>query len=91
LSRSANTCWPIGRWSAKDVYGWLKVNDLPVHPAYACTSGGFLDRDWLRVGIIGGPKGVHMGRAAWEWEYYPEIMQRLHELGIVHDRGIAGA
>lgn len=79
----ARSCWPIGRWSDQEVYSWLAVHDLPIHPAYACTDGGLWDRGRIRVGIIGGPKGTQFGRAEWEWEYYPDIMLELQKLGIV--------
>lgn len=46
---TARTCRPLGRWSAEDVFAWLHREDLPVHPAYAMTGGGFHDRRWLRV------------------------------------------
>lgn len=81
--RTKGSCWPIARWSAAEVYGWLAYNDLPVHPAYACTQGGMWDRDWIRVSIIGGQKGRTHGRRAWEWAYYPEVMERLLNLGLV--------
>lgn len=74
---AARSCWPIGRWTTKDVYGWAERHDLPLHPAYGCTRGGFWDREQIRVGIIGGPKGTQYGRAQWEWEYYPEVMRVL--------------
>lgn len=44
-----NTCRPIGRWEAVDVFAYLCREGLPVHPAYAMTVGGQLDRRWIRV------------------------------------------
>jgi len=77
FKRGARSCWPIGSWTTRDVYGWCERNDLPLHPAYGCTRGGFWDREQIRVGIIGGPKGTQHGRAIWEWEYYPDVMRVL--------------
>ena len=71
---SANTCAPIGRWSTAEVFAYLHLHDLPIHPAYAMTLGGLLDRDRLRVGSIGGPHGRGHGRLEWERRYYPEIV-----------------
>ena len=70
---TAQACAPIGWWTDLHVFAWLASNDLPVHPAYACSMGGTLPRDQLRVAGIGGDRGVRFGRAEWERHYYPEI------------------
>lgn len=67
---TADTCAPIGWWSARDVYAYLWQYRLPVHPAYACTMGGLLDRDRIRVASLGGQRGTGHGRAEWERRYY---------------------
>lgn len=67
------SCRPILRWTAADVFAYLARHDLPVHPAYACTFGGALDRGRVRVGPIGGERGAGRGRAEWERRYYPQI------------------
>lgn len=64
------TCAPITRWTAHDVFAWLHLHDLPVHPAYAMSRGGLLDRARLRVASLGGKRGTGMGRREWEWTYY---------------------
>lgn len=71
------TCAPIGWWTATDVYAYLYAHDLPVHPAYACTMGGALDRARVRVASLGGRRGDGHGRATWEWRYYPDEMRAL--------------
>jgi len=76
---SENTCAPIGWWSGQDVYAYLDAHDLPVHPAYACTMGGILDRDRVRVASLGGKRGRCMGRHEWERTYY---RRELRELGM---------
>lgn len=68
---SKNSCRPIGRWSGQDVFAYLHQYDLPIHPAYAMSMGGMLDRERLRVSSIGGKRGTGMGRDAWEATYYP--------------------
>lgn len=69
---TASTCAPLIRWSARDVFACLYLHRLPVHPAYAMTMGGALDRARLRVASIGGKRGRGTGRAEWEALYYPE-------------------
>lgn len=74
---SSGSCWPIAWWSAAEVYAWLAVYDLPVHPAYACTQGGLWDRDWIRVSILGGENGTGHGRREWEQHYYATEMAAI--------------
>lgn len=68
---SSNTCAPLSLWSGEDVFAYLQAQCLPVHPAYACTFGGQLDRSRIRVSTIGGTVGTGTGRAEWERAYYP--------------------
>lgn len=65
---------PIGRWQATHVFAYLHHHNLPVHPAYAMSHGGRLDRRWLRVSSLGGIRGADRGRAEWEAHYYPDIV-----------------
>lgn len=65
-----DSCAPLGHWTARDVYAYLYRERLPVHPAYAMSHGGRLDRDRLRVASLGGDRGRGMGRAEWERRYY---------------------
>lgn len=74
---NADTCQPLGWWSAADVFGWLAFHSLPVHPAYAMTGGGRWDREQIRVSTIGGAKGRQFGRADWEREYYGDVLRRM--------------
>jgi phosphoadenosine phosphosulfate reductase len=67
---SPNTCAPLSLWSGEDVFAFLHARNLPVHPAYACTFGGLLDRARIRVSTIGGTVGTGTGRAEWERAYY---------------------
>ena len=70
-----NTCRPIAFWTAVDVFAYLAGHDLPVHPAYAMSHGGHLDRRWLRVSSLGGTRGADRGRTEWEYAYYGDILQ----------------
>jgi len=71
------TCAPIGWWSTSEVYAYLALHDLPVHPAYACTLGGLLDRDTLRVDGLAELKGEGHGRREWERTYYGAEVQAI--------------
>lgn len=71
-----HACRPIGRWDATHVFAYLHRHDLPVHPAYAMSIGGTLDRRWLRVSSLGGIRGADRGRAEWEQRYYPDVVGR---------------
>lgn len=57
-----------------DVFAYLAARDLPVHPAYAMSHGGRLDRRWLRVGSIGGTRALGRGRMEWESAYYGDVI-----------------
>lgn len=76
-----NTCAPIGWWTALDVFAYIERHLLPVHPAYAMTMGGVLDRTKLRVSSLGGGRGTGMGRREWEMRYYAREMAELMRLG----------
>lgn len=73
------TCAPITRWSGVDVFAYLHRANLPVHPAYACSYGGALERDRIRVAHLGGSRGTGHGRREWEWAYYREEVAALGE------------
>lgn len=73
---TAASCRPILRWTTADVFAYLYREDLPVHPAYAQSMGGALDREWLRVAPLGGHEGTGHGRAEWERRYYAAELRR---------------
>lgn len=72
-----NTCAPIGWWTVRDVFAYLLLHDLPIHPAYACTHGGRFDRDHLRVATLGGIRGTEFGRREHELRYYRAELQAI--------------
>jgi phosphoadenosine phosphosulfate reductase len=74
---SPKGCSPIGRWNTADVFGYLAIHDLPIHPAYAMLGGGRWPRERLRVAEIGDTHGAGGGRAEWEKEYYQDVINRL--------------
>jgi phosphoadenosine phosphosulfate reductase len=80
------TCAPMGWWSADDVFAYLAGQELPVHPAYAYSYDGILDREWIRVDFLHGCWGTEHGRREWEWRYYPAEMRTIEST-----RKISGA
>lgn len=76
---SKNTCAPIGWWSGEDVFAYLYKHKLPVHPAYAMTFGGALERKHIRVGTIGGHRGTGKGRREWERHYYRDTLEAVED------------
>lgn len=71
------TCAPLGWWTATDVFGYLTVNHLPVHPAYAMLGDGRWERKHLRVDELAGDRGDQFGRREWELEYYGDVLRRI--------------
>lgn len=72
-----NSCRPLAWWSLADIFGYLAVNSLPVHPVYAMLGGGRWNREQIRVDSIGGARGRGAGRDQWEREYYGDVLNRL--------------
>ena len=70
---TAHTCAPLSRWTGQDIFAYLYKFGLPVHPAYACSFGGMIDRIRLRVSSLGGERGSGHGRRDWEQRYYGEL------------------
>lgn len=71
---SPNTCAPIGWWRDDDVFAYLHAHDLPVHPAYAMSLRGAVERKDLRVDRLGGQGGRTHGREEWERLYYGDVL-----------------
>jgi phosphoadenosine phosphosulfate reductase len=71
------SCAPLLYWAAADVFAYLYAHRLPVHPAYACTRGGLLDRGRIRVATLGGERGTGWGRGEWEADYYRAEMSAI--------------
>lgn len=76
---TVNTCRPLARWQATDVFAFLHREGLPVHPAYAMTMGGHYDRRWIRVHPLGTATRAQSAVyrhdwAAWEDAYYADVI-----------------
>lgn len=81
------SCRPLLRWSADDVFAYLYAHHLPVHPVYAMTIGGQLDRRHLRVHALGGPQGAEFGRREWEARYFPDAAELFARRGRLSTSG----
>lgn len=68
---------PFRHFQVEDVFAYLKLFDLPVHPNYAMMRGGLWPRDRLRVTAIGNKEGSGIGRAEWEREYFGDVLRRM--------------
>lgn len=71
------TCRPLAHWTGRDIFHYMHVRGLPVHPAYAMSMGGRIDRERLRVAFLEGKAGRGMGRLEIEKHYYREEMLAL--------------
>ena len=73
---TSHTCRPIITWTATDVFAYLYSRGLPVHPTYAMSYGGHMDRRWLRVYILGStkPSLARRDSASWEDHYYGDVL-----------------
>ena len=74
---SINSFAPFEFFTVKDIFAYLKTNNLPIHPNYAMLGGGRYERDRLRVASLGNKEGDGIGRAEWEKEYYPDILRKI--------------
>ncbi len=72
-----NTCAPISLWKTWEIFVYLKMYNLPIHPNYAMTGGGRYDRYRIRVDCLNGTQGNGIGRIEWEREYYQDILNRI--------------
>lgn len=74
---TGNVCRPMAWWTVVDVFAYLAMRNLPVHPNYAMLGNGRWPREYIRTASIGGDRGTEHGRREWEREYYPDILNRL--------------
>ena len=73
-THSQGSTRPIAHWTGVDIFAYLHRHDLPIHPAYAMSMGGTIDRRQLRVSSIGGVRGTGRHRREWERTYYGDII-----------------
>lgn len=74
---TASSLTPLGWWKSQDVFGYLAVRNLPVHPVYAMLGGGLWPREVLRIDALLGEHGDGLGRREWEQHYYEDVLNGL--------------
>ena len=75
-----NSCVPIAKWTVQDVFAYLSLHNLPIHPAYAMSNGGQFDRNHIRVASLGGERGTGFDRRHWEELYYSQELHQIESL-----------
>jgi phosphoadenosine phosphosulfate reductase len=76
-AETINTFAPMMYMTCADVFAYLSLFHLPVHPNYAMLGEGRWPRERIRVAAIGNAEGTGMGRREWEREYYGDVLRRL--------------
>jgi len=76
-TETSNSFAPFRFMTVHDIFAYMWMCDLPIHPNYAMTGGGRWDKYRIRVAAVGNTEGDGMGRTEWEREYYPDILNKL--------------
>lgn len=71
------TCWPLARWSARDVWAVTLANNIPYNKAYDKRLD--LPLEERRVSYWAGETQRAFGRYTWLKRYHPELFQKLAE------------
>jgi len=74
---SENTCRPLSLLTNKEVFAYIYHNDLPLCPVYGYLGGGRWPRENIRTHSLAGSSADGFGRTEWEFEYYPDILNRI--------------
>lgn len=74
---TGRSCRPLAKWTGADIFAWLHLRKLPVHPVYAMLGGGRWPREQIRCHSIGGETASNYGRREHEREYYGDVLNRL--------------
>lgn len=69
------TCWPVARWTSRDIWGVIVSRGLPYNTAYNKTR--FTEFERMRVSYWAGETYRTYGRYAWLRYYYPDLYAKL--------------
>lgn len=69
---------PLGWWTARDVWAYIVVHDLPWHPMYDMETHG-VTRETIRNAGWLSTDGAEHGRISWLRHHYPEHYRELVE------------
>ena len=70
-----NTCRPLAFWRGPDIFAYCAREGLPLHPAYAMSFGGVLDRQWIRTHPLCSIVEMKTDVAQWEDRYYGDVIR----------------
>lgn len=70
-------CTPLGDWSWRDVYAYIAVNELPLHPIYSAPLHHLEDRGRIRLSWWCSTDHHRHGELTWLKLVYPELYSRL--------------
>ena len=70
-------CIPLERWSWQDVYAYLAINALPLHPIYSAPLLTKEHRGRIRLSWWASTDHDWCGEVQWVRRVFPEIYQRL--------------
>lgn len=73
------TCQPISEWSAKDVFAYLFLHEIPIMDVYFKTKFVNSPEDIRKSWILPSSQ-TSQGQAAWLKYYYHDIYQRLADI-----------
>jgi len=66
-------CNPLLWWTARDIWAYIVINDIPYHPEY--DNNKFRDREFLRLSNWSGLYWAQEGRIAELKYYHPELFE----------------
>jgi len=69
------TCWPVARWTSRDVWAYTVANGLPYNRAYDKLLGWPLEE--RRVSYWAGETNRECGRYVWLRRYHPDLYAQL--------------
>jgi 3'-phosphoadenosine 5'-phosphosulfate sulfotransferase (PAPS reductase)/FAD synthetase len=75
-------CYPLGRWTAEDVFAYLTEQEVEINPCYFYNR--FRQPEDIRLCYaLPTPTGIRYGDMQHLRHYYPQQFQRLREEGLV--------
>ena len=72
-------CWPLRKWSGKDVLAYIDEHNLPLHPAYSRTTPQ-LNREDIRISwALWGQGSLRTEEVQYLRQHYPEFYQEIRQ------------
>lgn len=70
-------CTPLGDWEWQDIYAYIALHALPLHPIYSAPLNGLEHRGRIRLSWWASTDNHRHGEIWWVKKNFPEIYQRL--------------